>query len=231
LYRPLPYSTAYYFQSQNSRKNFRANLQPTCVDLPRLEFEITFGYTNICTGGGFEMMCEKCGKNSATVHLTQQQMNGQKREMHMCQACAFKMTNLDSPQIQAMLGSIMKSVMEQMPGALMQAGIPMPQAAGKQPEVTCPQCGLALSGFTHGGKFGCEGCYSAFAKEVRALVKTVQAATRHEGKFPRRMGATIRTRHRTDELKEALQAAISQENYEEAARLRDEIRGLSEVTQ
>jgi protein arginine kinase activator len=177
------------------------------------------------------MICEKCGKNTATVHFTQQQMGGQKREMHMCQACAFKMTNLDSPQMQAMLGSIMNSVMEQMPGALMNAGIAIPNATGKPPvpQVTCGQCGLTLEGFTNGGKFGCEGCYSVFAKEVKALVKTVQAATRHEGKFPRRMGATIRTRHRTDELKEALQAAISQENYEEAARLRDEIRGLAQT--
>jgi protein arginine kinase activator len=182
------------------------------------------------------MLCEKCGKNQATVHLQQQQPGGQKREMHMCQTCAFKMANLDNPQVQAMLGGIMKSMMEQISSGGYgflgpMVGVPVPDADKSVPVKSCDTCGMTLALLTSTGKLGCENCYDAFAPEVRALIKTVQSATRHEGKFPRRMGAAIRTRHRTDILKEALAAAINEENYEEAARLRDEIRGLAEVGQ
>ena len=57
----------------------------------------------------------------------------------------------------------------------------------------------------------------------------MQASTRHEGKIPKRLGTEIFFKRQTDDLREQLKKAIEEENFEEAARLRDEIRAL-EVT-
>jgi protein arginine kinase activator len=179
------------------------------------------------------MICDKCGKNTAGVKM-QQFINGVKSELNLCQECVFK---FDSPEMKSMLEGIMKSVMEQVGNMQLPPGFGLnalpvqaqPQATPPQ-QRKCDKCGMTAEQFKAGGKMGCEACYAAFGREVHALLKTVQASRRHEGKFPRRMGVAIRTRHREDELRTALKAAIADENFEEAARLRDEIRELAEVT-
>ena len=170
------------------------------------------------------MLCVKCQKNPATVHIQQFMLNGVKSELHLCQECTFK---LDNPEMMISFENMLKGIMEQM-GA---KGFPIIGGiapGGKMPTPTapCTRCGMTFNEFKTTGKLGCETCYQSFSKEVLTLLKTVQSGTRHEGKYPRRLGAGILSKRQADDLRAQLKKAIEEENFEEAARLRDEIRAL-----
>ncbi|MNH40899.1 UvrABC system protein B [compost metagenome] len=54
----------------------------------------------------------------------------------------------------------------------------------------------------------------------------MHGSTSHVGKIPKRAGAQIVFRRQIDELKQELQQSITQEEFEKAAELRDQIRKL-----
>ena len=141
------------------------------------------------------------------------------------------LSSLNSSDSPISLENIFKGLMEsvQSTGAIPQPNSPkFPQKARKAPG-PCAVCGLNYEQFKTTGKLGCESCYQAFPKEIVALFKNVQNSSRHEGKYPKRSGAGIRQRREVDKLRNNLQQAVEDENYEEAARIRDQIRSM-EVT-
>ncbi|MCL2203213.1 MAG: UvrB/UvrC motif-containing protein [Defluviitaleaceae bacterium] len=160
------------------------------------------------------MLCQKCKKNPATVHM-QQFIGGNKTEMHLCQECsAIKM---DMP---ISFEHIFKGFLTSLQS--MTANRPT-----QTPSTPCGRCGMTYEQFKSSGKLGCEACYPAFAKEIEALFKNVQGSTRHEGKFPQRMGVDMRVRREADTLRIQLKEAVDAENYEDAARLRDILRAMN----
>jgi protein arginine kinase activator len=71
-----------------------------------------------------------------------------------------------------------------------------------------------------GGRLGCPQDYRVFSAGLLPLLQRYHGATRHVGKAARRAeGAEHRLRLRT-----RLREAIAREDYEEAARLRDQLR-------
>jgi len=92
--------------------------------------------------------------------------------------------------------------------------------------VKCPTCGMTHEGFKASGKLGCVDCYRTFARELEAVLKNVQGSTRHEGKFPRKSGLVLFQKREVDKLRQQLIKAIENENFEEAAQLRDRIRAM-----
>jgi len=174
------------------------------------------------------MLCEKCNKNPAVMHV-QHFINGIKKEMHLCHECSFKLENMPIS-----LENIFQGFLEQIKnfgqsgqiGQLSQTG----EAKAFEPQkITCTRCGMAYNEFKSDGKLGCDSCYHAFQKPVELLIKNVQGSTRHSGKFPRRSGTEMLQQRQVKALRDSLKVAISEENFEEAARLRDEIRGLEGV--
>jgi protein arginine kinase activator len=158
------------------------------------------------------MMCEKCKKNPATVHM-QQFIGGNKTEIHLCQECSFK---VDMPiSFENIFQGFLTSLQS------MTANRP-----AKVPSAPCARCGMTYEQFKSVGKLGCEACYQAFPKEIKALFKNVQGSTRHEGKFPQRMGVNLRTRREADALRKQLKEAVEAENFEDAVRFRDQLRAL-----
>jgi protein arginine kinase activator len=159
----------------------------------------------------------------------QQFLGGQKVELHLCQDCAFKIEN---PEMLGSLENIFKGFLDQLNTKYFNNA-----GTGKVQQVrstkVCSRCNMTFDKFKTGGRLGCDVCYQSFAKEVEVLLKNVQGSTRHEGKYPRRMGAGILSKRQVSELRSQLKSAIEIENFEEAARLRDEIRALesTEVTQ
>ncbi|MCL2841018.1 MAG: UvrB/UvrC motif-containing protein [Defluviitaleaceae bacterium] len=176
------------------------------------------------------MLCAKCQKNPATVRIQQFTSNGVKSELHLCQECTFK---LDNPEMLASFENMFKGIMEQMGTDLFSnatAAMGMNVKVAPKANVSCIHCGMSYSEFKSIGKLGCATCYQSFEKEVRQLLKTVQGSLRHEGKYPRRLGAVLQTERQIIELRASLQKAIAEENFEEAAKLRDEIRAFDTST-
>jgi protein arginine kinase activator len=93
----------------------------------------------------------------------------------------------------------------------------------------CPNCGLTYTDFRKIGRLGCGECYRAFNRYLIPLLKRIHGATQHIGKAPMKAGKPLKKKEKAPDiatLKEKLQQAIATEAFEEAARLRDQIREL-----
>jgi len=163
------------------------------------------------------MVCEKCLKRHATVHM-QQIINGQKAEMHLCQECAGQ---ADSPfSFEQFLQGLLDVF-----GGMPENVSPQMQSA----QYNCLVCGLPYENFKRTGKLGCAECYQTFRREMDPILKNIQGSNRHEGKYPLKAGAGLLNLRKIGKLKIELSKAIGEEQYEEAARLRDEIRALEAI--
>jgi protein arginine kinase activator len=166
------------------------------------------------------MLCEKCHQKQATVHM-QQIVNGIKTEMHLCQDCSSQM---DAPiSIEALLNGLLGSFLS----------VAADKQSSQQSHARyepCPSCGMTYDGFkSGGGKLGCAECYRVFSRELETILKSVQASTKHEGKYPQKSGRALFQKREALRLRGLMRQAIEEENFEEAARLRDEARSLESM--
>lgn len=175
------------------------------------------------------MLCEKCNLKQATVHM-QQIVNGTKKEMHLCQDCSVQVP-LDSPiSIEALFNGLLGSFLGMPTGESVKTGKPGCYRSNIRYE-PCHTCGMTFESFqTDGGKLGCANCYKAFTRELMTILKNVQASIKHEGKFPQKFGKEMFHKKEANRLRGLMRKAIDEENFEEAARLRDEIKTF-EVSQ
>ena len=93
-------------------------------------------------------------------------------------------------------------------------------------ELVCDACGFTQSDFKKTGRFGCAECYRVFHEGLEGLLEAMHKNTEHRGKIPAHYEATRAHHERMEELRECLETAVRNEEFEEAARLRDEIARL-----
>ncbi len=160
------------------------------------------------------ILCEKCKKNVATVHLTEIH-SGKKDEKHLCEECAQSMHLTQKHTI-----SISDLI-----GALMEKG---PRRGSGKKGRACPDCGLTFGAFRNKGRLGCPHDYEFFKEEFDELLKKVHGSNRYVGKVPRGYGDADIRHNELIRLKTRLKKAVQAENYEEAARIRDKIKELEE---
>ncbi len=168
-------------------------------------------------------ICQICKKAPATIHLTDIH-NNVKKELHMCESCAsekgFNMqTAANLPQLLGM--------------AAKKKGDGKLSAREAEEELVCPACGSTWSDFKAKGRLGCPNDYQAFGTRMRALVANQLAPfggeteTFHVGKAPAGVGiAADPSRTALRELERRLRQAVASEQYEEAARLKNEMDAL-----
>jgi len=155
------------------------------------------------------MKCQFCA-NPATVHFTDL-VKKQKKELHLCQACAEQQQLLKKNELN--LQNIVQALIGQHVG-------PLPNELAK---LTCPHCGIKFMEFRQEGRLGCPHDYEVFQVGLRPLVAQIHRAERHVGKSPRHRPSAAQLAELVD-LRRRLREAIDQEAYEEAARLRDQLR-------
>ncbi len=94
------------------------------------------------------------------------------------------------------------------------------ELVGELAQIVCPACGLKYMEFRASGRFGCPEDYRLFAMGLSRILSRYHGASRHIGKSPRpRRGGAERLRLRSE-----LKAAVAREDYEAAARLRDQLK-------
>lgn len=155
------------------------------------------------------MNCQRC-KGEATVHLTER-VQGKRRELHLCTRCARRagLALPESPPNLA-LDAVVQNLILTHVGELV----------GELAELSCPDCGIKFMEFRSGGRLGCPQDYRIFGRGLLPLVHRMHGATRHVGKAARpRPGAVQRLR-----LRSLLREAVAREDYEAAARIRDQLR-------
>ena len=74
---------------------------------------------------------------------------------------------------------------------------------------------------------GCAECYQAFRKELAPVITRVQGRSQHAGRKPPVSEEEQARQDRMAELRSLMEAAVAEENFEEAARLRDELRAMT----
>ncbi len=97
--------------------------------------------------------------------------------------------------------------------------------------VACPTCGTTWAQFQKRGLFGCANDYTLFEKQLAEMIRSMhERHSQHTGKLPPHSSSTeTLVRARIIQLKTQLSAAVQGERYEEAARLRDQLRTISET--
>jgi len=161
------------------------------------------------------MVCNVCGKNQATVHLTEI-IDDQITELHLCEECAQK----KGAQMESHFG------LSDLLAGLADLGSQFNNKTKTEIKLKCPKCGLTYEDFKKVGRLGCGECYAAFKDALVPLLKRIHGSTQHFGKSPKKMAKTVKAKNELQELKEKLQKAIQKEEFEEAAKLRDKIREI-----
>lgn len=175
------------------------------------------------------MKCGRCGINSATIHFAKM-VNNKTTEYHLCDGCAKEM-QIKGPANDFHLDNLIAGLQDT---PVKDKDIPpedLGALTGKPGRVdaVCPSCGLTLSMFKRTGRLGCMNCYDAFRDELMPLLRKIHGSAHHTGKTPLRLGAGAgQSKVRSDikKLRKRLREAISVEEYEEAAKIRDQIREI-----
>lgn len=160
------------------------------------------------------MVCNICGKNQATVHLTEI-IDDQITELHLCEECAQK----KGAQMESHFG------LSDLLAGLADLGTQFNKTK-TDIKLKCPKCGLTYEDFKKVGRLGCGECYTAFKEALVPLLKRIHGSTQHCGKSPKKIARIVKARNELEVLKEKLQKSIQKEDFEEAAKLRDKIREL-----
>lgn len=92
------------------------------------------------------------------------------------------------------------------------------QEQHKKSVKTCAACGTTIQDIANTSRIGCPDCYTTFKEELKPFIMNFHKAYQHIGKSPKKID--------TKDLKKALEEAIKKEDYELAAKLRDEIKKL-----
>jgi len=168
------------------------------------------------------MQCEVCQQGPASVYVTDLKYGpdvphgelGALETKSVCSSCAahLGLPHATTPaQDKAVLFKLLKKTA---------------QKSAKPAGPACPRCDLALAEFRQTGRVGCADCYATFAPHLEAMLLGMHQATRHVGRGP---GTSAAESDRTAEIariRERMDLAIREEDYEDAARLRDELTKL-----
>jgi protein arginine kinase activator len=165
------------------------------------------------------MQCEICKDKTATVHLTEI-VDGNRTESHLCQACAQKegITVKSQLSLNELLSSLI-AAHQQTDGA----------AAAEKTGKVCGQCGMTMEQFRKQALLGCPNDYKVFEDNLQDVIeKTQDGNSQHIGKVPP-SASKEEAKDQTviNDLKRRLDTAVKAEDYELAAKLRDQLKALS----
>lgn len=163
------------------------------------------------------MLCDSCGKNDANIHYSQV-INDQVTEFHLCEECAEKKGL--SPQGFS-IGNLISGLVD------IGGGVEFEE---KETKEICGKCKISNIEFKKTGFLGCSECYKSFGKSLSDLLRRIHGNNIHVGKIPTKVptktGEIIKDDSESRKLKIELQKAIETERFEDAAKLRDRIKGL-----
>jgi protein arginine kinase activator len=157
------------------------------------------------------MICDVCKKNTANVFLTQI-VDGKMQKVNLCDSCS-KEKGVTDPTGFALADLLLG----------LGAAQEIERGGGVQ---KCPNCGFSQADFKKTGRLGCAACYDTFSEGLQALLKGMHKGTTHTGKVPSRLARSLEREAQLKELHRTLRKAVSEEDYESAAQLRDRIRAL-----
>ncbi len=179
-------------------------------------------------------MCDNCGKREANVRYSEN-INGRRKELKLCEECSKKLgiTNMDFSMpidFSSFFGGFIEdfTTPEFMP------------LLNEIKTLKCNQCGYTFDDIADTGKLGCGNCYAVFEERLDSIIKRIQGANHHIGRVGKVIDSKIEEKisskfsnkkenkkeDKLEKLQEDLKQAIKEEKYEEAAKIRDEIKKM-----
>ena len=99
----------------------------------------------------------------------------------------------------------------------------------REDAVCCEKCGSTFNDIVNSGKIGCADCYRTFYDKLLPSLQRIHGKTRHEGKTPKAVKVeTDSTESKISRLEKELKDAVERQDFEKAARIRDEIKAIKE---
>lgn len=157
--------------------------------------------------------CDKCDRPA--THHSIELVDGKKIEKHLCDVHAAEqglaVKPVETPPINQLLTNFVK--------------LQTKEKAGKErSDIVCDQCGLSFARFREKSLLGCSHCYDAFERQLEPLLERAhEGGVQHVGKVPKHAGENSHRQVLLTRMRKRLDDAVSAEDYELAARLRDEI--------
>jgi len=157
--------------------------------------------------------CDRCARPA--THHSVEINKGQKIEKHLCEQHAAE-EGLAIKSIHTPINELLTNFVK-----VHSAAVAEPTTQG----MVCDECGLSFAQFRKDSLLGCPDCYKAFEQPLSTLLERAhEGGTHHIGKVPRRAGAGEQRQALLMRMRKQLNDAVSDEDYERAARLRDDIR-------
>ncbi len=157
------------------------------------------------------MKCQHCGNNEAEYQYTIT-IGDHQIERYLCAACA-KQLGYETKDTGLSFDQLFSDFLNT-------------TAQKKELEAVCPRCGSTWREIQGSGKVGCAECYHTFSERLLPYVQKIHGTVVHVGRIPLKEAAAQETEGIIARLQAQLDAAVEEQNYEQAAVYRDEIRAL-----
>jgi len=163
------------------------------------------------------MQCQICNKRTATIHLTEIN-DGVRSEMHVCEQCAAEQGI--AAQSQMSINELLSHLLAVQPSDEEIFG-------PSDRDLVCPNCGFTLDRLRKEGTLGCPMDYKVFEQALLPLIERAHGGkTAHSGKVPTKIPKDTRRFVEISQLRQQLEDAVRNEDYEQAAKLRDKLKQM-----
>jgi len=155
------------------------------------------------------VLCDICGEREAVIKI-ERSWGRRTDELMLCESCAAELgvdtaSRMPTPTVEELVSGAFSSDSE------------------TDDDARCDNCGRLYGEIRRTGEVGCSQCYAMFERRIRSILERRPAPAQHTGKYPERLLVYKRFFVDRERLRRRLEAAVSEEDYEQAARLRDEL--------
>ncbi len=157
------------------------------------------------------MLCSHCKQREANFHYKKISA-GKLSEVHLCTECATELGYLGGAEPSIGFEDMLSDFFN----------VLKPEHTPST--IVCKTCGTTHEQFKKSGFVGCSDCYELFAGDVEKILSRIQPDTTHRGRISGSRGEEISKSNKLKSLKQQLNQAITDERYEDAAKIRDQIK-------
>ena len=171
-------------------------------------------------------LCQNCQKKPAVFYY-EQIVNGKKSNCALCADCASEWKRAHKKPEEYFFHTPDASPFSGMDALL--GSLFAPSGISHHYESKrCPLCNASFADLKRSGKIGCAVCYETFQNELAPTVRSIHGTQKHTGRTPSAFKEENHKEKKLEELRAALKTAVDAQAYEDAVKLRDEIRALEQ---
>ncbi|MBO5954806.1 MAG: UvrB/UvrC motif-containing protein [Clostridia bacterium] len=164
------------------------------------------------------MACDKCGAPS--VYHSTLIVNGVSKKTSLCRDCAIK-EGVFNNQPTNLFDDMFSSFADML-------------GFEQVENVVCPVCKTTLREFKSTGKLGCPNCYDMFREEISNIIKRIAPFETHKQDAIKTKPTKVEKPSKEEQIKalrEQMKQAVSEERYEDAAKIKKQITKLESANE